>query len=264
MFRNKARKSLGQHFLKSKKIAEKIITSLDIKAGDEVVEIGPGRGALTEVLLIAGCRITAIEIDPGLCRELTERFSRTDRLRIICADFLEIETNILPNKFKLVGNIPYNRTAAILARIIEMADLIEIAVITLQAEVASKLIARPKTQSFGLLTLLVATAYKTEKLFTIPAFAFAPAPMVKSAVVRLTPHGNQYCDRAAFVSFLKSCFVSKKKFLANSMRLGLNLNPKKAESIVSECCGTTKVRVTDLGLSDFYKLFLCWRSRCAN
>ncbi len=256
------KRRFGQHFLKSQSLAEKIVARLDIKPGDEIVEIGPGRGALTEQLIGDDRKLTVIEIDKALCRRLRNKFGESDNLRILNLDFLDFDENLLPARFKVIGNIPYNRTAGILGRLIELVESIELGIITVQAEVAEKLVARPKSRAYGLLTVLTATAFECEKLFTIHPGAFSPAPKVRSAVVKLKPHHNRDSDSDEFRSFLKACFFSPRKLLINSLCLSLKLSKNEAESLVARYSRNAAVRAADLDLDTFRELFFVWRAEC--
>jgi len=260
----KAKKNLGQHFLKSRPLARKIAAQLEIKPGDEIVEIGPGQGALTELLIGENHKLTVVEIDRYLCRQLEKRFGNSPNLRILNLDFLDFDKSLLPARFKVIGNIPYNRTAGIVERLIELAETIELGIITVQAEVAAKLVAKPKEEAYGHLTVLAATAFRCEKLFAIPPGAFSPAPKVKSAVVKLTPVDTRFGDADRFRAFLKACFFARRKMLTNSLRMALAMPRKRADSLVAGCFGSAAVRAADLDLDAFHRLFVAWQAECLN
>ncbi len=258
----KAKKNLGQHFLKSRSLAQKIVARLDIKPADEIVEIGPGLGALTELLIGGDHKLTVVEIDRHLCRRLELKFGNSPNLRILNRDFFDFDKSLLPSRFKVIGNIPYNRTAGIIERLIELAESIELGIITVQEEVAAKLVAKPKEEAYGHLTVLAATAFRCERLFTIPANAFSPAPKVKSAVVKLTPADIRFGDADRFRAFLRACFFARRKMLTNSLRMALAMPRKRVDSLVAGCFGSAAVRAAELDLDSFHRLFVAWQAVC--
>ncbi len=182
------KKRLGQHFLNHRAILERIVDALAPAPGDIVIEIGPGRGTLTEVLAARGARVAAIEKDQDLIPQLRERFPA---VRIIPGDALELDWRLAaglgPEEPILVtGNIPYNITSPLLDRALEPPRPRRI-VFLVQKEVAERLTAAPGGKVYGALSVGVQSVAAAEKLFLVPAGAFHPPPAVDSAVVRLTP-----------------------------------------------------------------------------
>ena len=181
------RKSLGQHFLTDRRILTRIADALHLTGSETVLEIGPGRGALTDILVERAGRLIAIEYDRALAEILRTRYARRSNVLIAEADVLEVSLGELAaGPYVLVGNVPYYITTPILfhALVPPRADR---SVYLVQKEVADRLSAAPGTKEYGALTVNVAAVAKAETLFKVPAGAFSPPPKVESAVVRITP-----------------------------------------------------------------------------
>lgn len=181
------RKSLGQHFLNDRRILSRIADSLGDVAGRTVLEIGPGRGALTGILLERGARVVAIEYDRMLAEHLTRVHATNARLRVVQADVLETDLGAQAGgEFLLVGNVPYYITTPILFQALQPPRP-RLAVYLIQREVAERLAANAGDREYGALTANVQAVARVETLFRVPAGAFSPPPKVESAVVRLVP-----------------------------------------------------------------------------
>lgn len=181
-------KTLGQNFLHDQNLARWIVEQAKISAGDLVVEIGPGLGALTEPALDCGAQILAIEKDARLADFLCAHFAKRS-LELLHGDALEFDVRRLfpRGPVSLLGNLPYYAATPILLRFLQNPTPIKLAVLMLQKEVAARLSAQPGTKDYGILTLIVQAQFRVEFLRTIPATVFLPAPEIDSAVVRLTP-----------------------------------------------------------------------------
>lgn len=181
------RKSLGQHFLSDRRILGRIVDALEPVGDRTVVEIGPGRGALTELLLDRASHVVAVEYDRMLAEHLRTRYSTNARLRVVEADVLEVDIGSLGGgRYLLVGNVPYYITTPILFQSLR-APRPERAVFLVQKEVAERMSAAPGDRNYGALSANLQAVVRVETLFRVPAGAFAPPPRVDSAVVRLTP-----------------------------------------------------------------------------
>ncbi len=210
---------LGQHFLVRRSVLERIAESACPEKCDTIVEIGPGRGALTSHLLARAERVIAIEIDPVLVQYLRAEFRAEPRLTIVETDVLKADLTAW-GSVTVAGNLPYYITSPILEKTLALGPLLERAVFLVQKEVAERLTARPGSRDYGYLTVQTQAASVAELLFTVPAAAFRPPPKVDSAVVRLTPHSNaalQGLDRKAFLDFVGLCFRQKRKTLRNNL-----------------------------------------------
>jgi len=207
---------LGQHFLTNAGILERIALAVCPEGEDLVIEIGPGRGALTEKLLRRAAHVVAIEIDAALVEHLRTRFADEPRLEIVHADVLDTDLARW-GRAPVAGNLPYYITSPILEKAVRLD--VPRAVFLIQKEVAERLIAQPRHREYGYLTLQTALFADTRLLFEVKPGAFRPPPQVDSAVVLLTPHTRDLGvgDREAFRRFLSQCFRQKRKTLRNNL-----------------------------------------------
>ena len=185
----RAKKSLGQNFLVDANLQRKIVEALGASPDDEVLEIGPGRGALTRHLVGRVGRLTLVEIDDALAAALRERFDGRPDVRIVQADVLDVDLpSILtkPENTRVIGNIPYNITTPIIFKLLERPRPLDI-VLMVPAEVADRITASVGTKSYGALSVGVRSVSRVERLFKVGRGAFRPVPRVESAVLRITP-----------------------------------------------------------------------------
>jgi 16S rRNA (adenine1518-N6/adenine1519-N6)-dimethyltransferase len=202
---------LGQHFLSDPRILDRIVDALDPVPGETVLEIGPGKGSLTEALLARGLNVVAIEKDRELAGALTR-----PHLRVLQGDALRLEWPRVP---KIVGNIPYYITSPLIDKALT-PPLPERVVFLVQAEVADRLAASPGTKTYGALSIGVQAVCRVEKLFTVAPGSFKPPPKVRSAVVRLTPLAQPLVrpeEVATFRAFVTACFSRRRKQLKNAV-----------------------------------------------
>jgi len=255
----RAKKRLGQHFLPHSSILERIVDALDPKPGDAVLEIGPGRGALTAVLLARGARLSAIEKDPDLIASLRERFPA---LTLVEADALEVRwreaAGLGPaDPFLVVGNIPYNVTSPLLDKALEPPRPARI-VYLVQREVADRLGAAPGSTEYGALTVGVRAAATVQRLFTVPAGAFVPRPRVDSALIRLTPLAAPLipdADTAGFRRFVVAIFGARRKQLVRGLRTALGLEAAAAVRALRAAGIEAEARPETLSPEAFVRLF---------
>jgi len=207
---------LGQHFLTNGAVLERIAVAVCPAGEDLVIEIGPGRGALTEKLLRRAARVVVIEIDATLVEHLRAKFAGEPRLEIVHADVLSTDLAQW-GRAPIAGNLPYYIASPILEKTIRL-DVPRI-VFLIQKEVAERLIAQPCHREYGYLTLQTALFAGTRLLFEVKPGSFRPPPQVDSAVVLLTPHMRDLGvgDREAFLRFLSQCFRQKRKTLRNNL-----------------------------------------------
>lgn len=223
---------LGQHFLTRKSILDRIAeASCPEVAGPEktdvpVIEIGPGRGALTESLIERASKVTAIEIDPILVLYLQQKFRgalESGRLELIQGDVLKTDLSGLspPTPPIIAGNLPYYITSPILERLFALNGHWTRAVFLVQAEVAARIAAAPGSRDYGYLSVLTQIHARPQILFDVPRAAFRPAPNVDSAVVLLEPRDASeefnLPDKTAFLRFTSACFQHKRKTLRNNL-----------------------------------------------
>jgi len=211
------KRSLGQNFLRDPAISGRIVAALDLKVGDHVIEIGPGQGALTALLVKAGVDVTAIEFDSKLAPALRQRFASSGRITVIEADALEVAFNDLAHPTaKLVANLPYNISTPILQRLIEQRQCFSRLVLMFQKEVAERITATPGGKERGFLSVLAQNAFEIEYLFDVPQTAFYPVPKVWSAVIRLTPTPVTPHE-PGFRELISMSFLQKRKTLTNNL-----------------------------------------------
>src|SRR5579884_3542305 len=227
---------LGQHFLKDAAAAIRIVESLGDLLQSTVLEIGPGRGALTTLLARRARRVIAVEKDRVLAAQLRMHFSLASNVEIIEGDILAIDLDSLfgpkpgssrpgmemvPQKVRVVGNLPYFITSDILLRLFEFRKYFETLVLMVQKEVADRLAAKPGNSEYGLLSATAQLYANVEKLFTLPPASFAPPPKVHSTVVRLIPSERLetlHVEERDFIDFLKLSFAQKRKTLPNNLK----------------------------------------------
>lgn len=226
---------LGQHFLNRKSILEKIAAAACGEAADWVIEIGPGRGALTECLLERAAQVTAIEIDPVLVLYLRQKFRdaiESGRLVLIEGDILKTDVPALleGRHPAITGNLPYYITSPILLMVFSLDSQWERAVFLMQTEVAARVAAPPGGSDYGFLSVLAQLYSRPEILFQVERAAFRPPPKVDSAVIKLEPRdgasanlsdggsdSDGISDKAAFLKFASACFRHKRKTLRNNL-----------------------------------------------
>jgi len=197
-----------------------------------VIEIGPGKGALTACLCEKVRFVTAIEIDRDLIQYLEERLLQVSNLSLIQEDFLKLNLrDLLPSSsggLILMGNIPYNLSAPILYKLVESASLIQNATLMVQQEVADRVLAEPNTKSYGVLSVLMQYYARPKRLLTIPPEAFYPKPKVHSSVIQLDfsqPHPRRSGNEPLFKHVVKGAFSSRRKMVKNALMNSSYLSP---------------------------------------
>jgi 16S rRNA (adenine1518-N6/adenine1519-N6)-dimethyltransferase len=215
-------KSLGQNFLHDQNQLQRIVAGAELTQADQVLEIGPGLGPLTELLLEKAGKVLAIEMDARLVEFLKDKFQRSN-LELRHGDALRIlrEERRDWSAWKLVANLPYSVASPILVELAQSPQRPERMVVTLQREVACRLLAQPDDADYGLLTLLVQLDYEKRGSFKIPADCFFPPPRVESTCVVLTRRPQSLLpeeDRAAFVKIVKRAFSQRRKMMLKLLK----------------------------------------------
>lgn len=218
------RKQLGQHFLKAFPTLEKIVNSLGAKHTDDVVEIGSGLGVMTAMLATQANRVFAVEKDRNLVRIIQQEFGHLKNLRIIEKDFLhlDLKKDLDSPRFplKIIGNIPYNISSPIIFKLLDNKALVSCAVLTLQQEVAKRIVARPNTKDYGILSIMAQTQAQCRRLFDIRPTNFIPPPEVDSSCIRLDliPAPDMHIDDfALFSKLVKAAFGQRRKTVRNAL-----------------------------------------------
>jgi 16S rRNA (adenine1518-N6/adenine1519-N6)-dimethyltransferase len=232
----KRKPKLGQHFLIDREAARRIVEALGDVSNRTVIEIGPGRGILTDFLIPRAKRVIGIELDRVLAAQLRMRYATRPNIEILESDFVTAEFPSMvgrkpgplhdlrptqPDTVDVVGNLPYYITSDIVLRILALHQNVERAVIMVQREVADRIAAEPGSRDYGLLSATTQLFARVEKLFTLPPEAFSPPPQVHSSVLRLTmaPRLEELqVEEGAFIAFLKLAFAQKRKTLLNNLR----------------------------------------------
>ncbi len=255
----------GQNFLIDPSASSAIVEALGDISAATVLEIGPGKGAITRLLAARAHRLIAVELDPTLAEQLRRQWPKIEVLQqdILITDF----PNLAPDgKLVVVGNLPYYITSQILLHLFDHHQAIDRAVLMVQREVADRVSAQPGTRDYGLLTATTQIYARVDNLFTLPPAAFAPPPDVYSTVVRLTfePRYRQLgVDPDDFVSFLKQSFAQKRKTLANNLRFA-GFPPVDIANALAEANVSAGIRSEALPLEAAAKLFLALKNGPAN
>jgi len=218
-------KNIGQHFLKDKHIAAKIVDAADIEEGDWILEIGPGDGMLTQyVLQTAAEKVTAVEIDNRFADLLREKFSQAENFDVICKDFLKCADDFfthIKRKIKVMGNLPYYITSPILFKLLDHRSDILRSVFTVQREVADRLTSEPHSKTYGIPSVLFQLYSEVEQVFTISRNSFFPVPEVDSSVIRINFFENPLYpleNEKFFRIMLKKLFSQRRKMLRNTLK----------------------------------------------
>ena len=224
----------GQHFLTNPGILERIASLICGSGSPRVVEIGPGRGALTEKLLPRVSHLTAIEIDHELAAYLRVRFATADNLELVHADALAVDFSAWQPDL-IAGNLPYYVATPLMERTVRLGYR---GVFLIQKEVAQRLAATPGSRDYGFLTVQTQLFAKPDLVFTVPPGAFRPLPKVDSAVVTLEPHKRAVelgiDDTEGFLHFVSACFRQKRKMLRNNLRAEFSIDGQPEAQLRAE------------------------------
>ena len=215
------RKRFGQHFLIDESVVERIIRAIDPQPGERVVEIGPGKGALTLPLLSSLGQLDVVEVDRDLAVDLVASCRDRGRLNLLRQDALKLDFAEFPStRLKVVGNLPYNISTPLLFHLLRF-EHITVMVFMLQKEVVDRLCAHPGTPEYGRLSVMVQARCRTERLFDVSAGAFRPRPKVDSAMVRLSvlaPAANRIRNYVQFTELVRTAFSSRRKKISNGLK----------------------------------------------
>ncbi|MEO8760374.1 MAG: 16S rRNA (adenine(1518)-N(6)/adenine(1519)-N(6))-dimethyltransferase RsmA [Bacteroidia bacterium] len=244
----KAKKHLGQHFLKDLEVAQNIVDAV-IKTCDlPLVEVGPGTGVLTKHLITRE-NFFAVDVDTESIEYLKKAYPKYQD-KIIEGDFLKMDlSKLFPGHFAVIGNFPYNISSQIMFKVLDLRDNVDVVVGMFQKEVAERIAIKPGTKAYGILSVLLQAYYDIEYLFTVEPNVFIPPPKVKSAVIRLTRNKTQKldCDEKLFKAIVKSTFNQRRKMVRNGVKSFI-----KDESIMSHRFFT--MRPEQLSVENFVEL----------
>jgi 16S rRNA (adenine1518-N6/adenine1519-N6)-dimethyltransferase len=251
------RKSLGQHFLTDRRILGRVADALQLTGSETVVEIGPGRGALTDLLAERANRVIAIEYDRALAELLRQRYARRGNVLIAEADVLDVSLGeLVAGPYVLAGNVPYYITTPILFHALA-APRAQRAVYMVQKEVADRLTAAPGTKEYGALGVNVAALARAEMLFKVPAGAFSPPPKVESAVVRITPLASPLvtpAEEKPLRTLVQGAFGMRRKQMRRVVRSLRALDVDAADAVLLASAIDPEVRPETLTPTQFVAL----------
>ena len=242
------KKKFGQHFLKNNTIAKKIVENIDLNSEYNILEIGPGSGALTQFLIKKPKKIKLIEIDSEAIPVLKKRFTN---IEVLHADFLKFNlTELKWEKYIIVGNFPYNISSQILFKILEYRDSVSQLVGMFQKEFAERVCSKPKSKKYGIPSVLLQAFFNCEYLFDVSPVNFIPKPKVNSSVIKLTRNNvsDLGCSYVKFVEIVKTAFSQRRKKIKNALKKISNFEHQDLDqNILSK-------RAEELTVFDFIKL----------
>jgi 16S rRNA (adenine1518-N6/adenine1519-N6)-dimethyltransferase len=252
------RKGLGQNFLADPVALDRIVAAADLAPADTVLEIGPGLGTLTERLAAAAGRVVAVELDERLASVVRGRLAGLGNVEVIHGDILELgDLGFLGPGYKVVANLPYYITSAVLRHLLDRADRPRLVVVTVQREVAERIVAGPPDMS--LLAVSVQFYGRPRIVARIPAGAFYPPPKVDSAVVRIDVAPGQVAlppgiGEETFFRVARAGFGQKRKTLRNSLSAGLRLPPARVEEALREAGIDPRRRAETMSLDEWARV----------
>lgn len=249
------KKHLGQNFLFDPSILQKIISVSGITTDDTVVEIGPGHGRLTKMLSEAANKVIAIELDEDLHKRLADELSGFDNIELVHGDALKYPYGRL-KEFKVVANIPYYITTPIIFKLFEHRNHLKSITITVQKEIAERIVAGPGGKAYGRLSIMVQYYGKPEIKFIVPKGAFRPVPKVDSAVMHIEIRdkpGVKVRDERLFFEIIKTAFSRRRKTIANALR-PLETKGKALKEILSDAGIDPMRRPETLSIEEFARL----------
>lgn len=262
--RHRSKKRFGQHFLTNSYTAFRIVEAADIQPGDIVLEIGPGKGVLTSLLLDRAMKVTAVEIDRDLIGKLSEQFGSRSGFHLIEGDILALDLQKVfrdsPGRIKVVSNLPYNISTPVIDLLIRNRALVSLAVLMIQKEVAQRLLASPGSKDYGLTTINLGLCARVKNIMDVKPGAFNPPPEVMSSVVAVTFSPDYLYplrDEKIFFEMTGAAFRHRRKMVRNTLIPYLvsgGIPEEEAGRLLERACISPTVRPENLSVSDFVKL----------
>jgi 16S rRNA (adenine1518-N6/adenine1519-N6)-dimethyltransferase len=254
------RKSRGQNFLVQPAIADRIVAAAALGRGDEVFEIGPGLGILSDKILRAGVRrLWLVELDARLASRLESAFTGHPAVRVVCQDFLDVDLLELVERppVKVIGNLPFNAAAAILRRLDEMRGPIGRMVLMFQREVAERIRARPGEPAYSALSVFTALYWETREHFRVAAGNFRPTPRVDAEVIVFTPHQRPpfaSAEEAALLGTIRAAFSAPRKTIRKALAGALGAAPETVAAALAHAAIDPAARPATLSVTAFMRL----------
>ncbi len=250
------KKRLGQHFLKSPDVIKRIVDLIDPLADQTIVEIGPGRGALTLPLVASGAEVVAVEFDRDTASYLSRRLAKQINLQVVNQDFLKFEPDRIGlTKFTLVGNLPFNITSPVIDWTINHRSVIESACFMVQKEMAARLAARPNSKDWSPLSIFTQLHFEVVHCFDVAPEHFQPKPKVTSTVITLTPKEKvQIKHFAQFEKVVRTSFRHRRKLLVNNLVPDIISQAQTAREILHDLGLPENCRAEQLTTAQFLTL----------
>lgn len=255
----KPKKSLGQNFLKDKAVAKRIVDCLSPKPSDTVVEVGPGTGALTEFLIESGAKVYGVDIDSRMINFLSQKYHKDANFETIHSDFLDFDFSayFTGTKFKVIGNLPYHLSSPILEKLCDNHEYVGEAVLTIQKEVAARLVAEVDSSDFSSITIYISNFCETELLFDLGRLQFHPPPQVTSTVVRLDFFKQPIITAEKYgriKHLVQAAFSQRRKMMINSLIKYTELDREQAAALLTEVGIDPQARPQNISLQQYIKL----------
>ena len=253
------KKKFGQNFLKDKNLLKKIVSESHVDQKN-VIEVGPGQGALTSFLASTAKQVVAYEIDTSLKPYLTPLEIKHPNLKVIYEDFLESDLSGLEETYHVVANVPYYITTPILFKILENKKIAS-ASLMIQKEVCDRLLAKPNQKAYNALSVILQYQTHASKMMDVKRHMFYPVPNVDSAVIRIVKHDQALLDLATetrLLKLVKEAFRQKRKTLVNNLHQGFGIPKDVIESLLTSLGYQTQIRAEALSLDDFMHIAKVW------
>jgi len=254
------KKKLGQNFLVDGEVLRQIAAAVSPQAGELVIEIGAGLGALSQVLAASEAQILLLEIDAGAAAHLSEYFKDKSNVKVVCAnaltfDFAAAQAAYVYTDCKLVSNLPYHLTTQLTERLLRVDDWSQL-VLMMQKEAAQRLLAQTDSRGYGLIALEIAYCGEAELLFEVASSSFYPPPAVTSAVIKLTKRVYPFTpsDQKLLFGLIKAAFALKRKTLSNSLSANFNIDKSQLEQALQIAKIDGRRRAENLSLPEFIAL----------
>ncbi len=255
------KKQFGQNFISDKNLLKAIVREGDIKPEDEVLEIGPGAGSLTEELIATAKKVVSYEIDKDLIPVLTEKFSDKENFKLVNCDIMkapidEIESNF-EGEYVLVANLPYYITSPIIFKFLQTSTRLKSLYIMVQKEVGERICSKCGSKDYGVFSVVVDSYANPTITRIVPRNMFFPVPNVDSCMVKLDIDKNKYpiTTRQGFESFVKACFVMRRKKLSNNLEKYSSLSKAQIEEKLESLGFNKDARAETLTTAEFIKIF---------